>query len=79
MKIRPVDDARYLWKKASVQLAVLAGAAGAWFMANPDDWTAAVNALPEAVRPFAGLIMFGLVPVMVRGFTTAPRQDEPEE
>jgi hypothetical protein len=59
MKLTLVSDARSAWKWASVQLAIVAGAAAGWAAADPTGFATVVNFLPGWVRPLLGFVVAG--------------------
>ena len=57
MKLTLVSDVRNAWKWASVQLAVVAGAAAGWAAADPNGFATVVNFLPGWARPTLGFVV----------------------
>lgn len=59
MKLKLVSDARQAWRWASVQLAIVAGAAAGWAAADPTGFATVVNFLPGWARPVLGFVVAG--------------------
>lgn len=50
----------------SIQLAILAGGIGGYFQTYPDQYQGLLGMIPEWVRPFAGIALFGILPLIAR-------------
>lgn len=70
-------SARHWLKHTSVQLAVLAGATGAYAAAYPDQAQQALDLVPEQYRPLATFLVVTVLPIWarVRSQGLAPKGD----
>ncbi len=67
-----IEGARHWWRLRSNQLALLAGLIMGWAFDNRAEADALIALLPENLRPFAGFLLFGLLPILIRMTKQSP-------